>query len=133
MRKGAEKTVTVTLGTIPDEREARADRGQRQRGERDTPDSGIPQLGLSLAPAGSVAGAGSQGVVVTDVDADGPAAERGFKTGDVILEVAGKPVSNPADVRNALTAAKGEGKRTVLLRVKSGEATRFVAIPVSRA
>jgi len=133
MRKGAEKTVTVTLGTIPDEREARAERGQRQRSERDTPDSGIPQLGLSLAPAGSVAGAGSQGVVVTDVDADGPAAERGFKTGDVILEVAGKPVSNPADVRNALTAAKGEGKRTVLLRVKSGEATRFVAIPVSRA
>jgi serine protease Do len=133
VRKGAEKTVTVTLGTIPDDREARADRGQRQRGERDTPDSGIPQLGLSLAPAGSVAGVGSQGVVVTDVDANGPAAERGFKTGDVILEVAGKPVSNPADVRNALTAAKGEGKRTVLLRVKSGEATRFVAIPVSRA
>jgi serine protease Do len=133
VRKGAEQSVTVTLGTIPEDQAARADRGQRQRGERDTPDSGLPQLGLSLAPAGSVAGAGSQGVVVTDVDAGGPAAERGFKTGDVILEVAGKAVTNPADVRKALEAAKGEGKRTVLLRVKSGEATRFVAIPVARA
>jgi serine protease Do len=133
VRKGAERSVTVTLGTIPDDQAARADRGQRQRGERDTPDSGVPQLGLSLAPAGSVAGAGSQGVVVTDVEESGPAAERGFKTGDVILEVAGKPVANPADVRKALEAAKGEGKRTVLLRVRSGEATRFVAIPVARA
>jgi serine protease Do len=51
----------------------------------------------------------------------------------VILEVAGKPVSNPGDVRKALEGAKGEGKRTVLLRVKSGDATRFVAVPVSRA
>jgi serine protease Do len=132
VRKGAEKTVTVTLGTIPNDREARADRGQRQRGERDG-DSGVPQLGLSLAPAGSVAGAGSQGVVITDVDASGPAAERGFKTGDVILDVGGKAVATPADVSKALTDAKSEGKRTVLMRVKSGEGTRFVAIPVARA
>ena len=133
VRKGSEKSVTVTLATMPDDREARADRSSRQRGERETPHKDVPQLGLSLAPAGSVAGAGGQGVVVTDVDADGPAAERGFKTGDVILEVAGTPVASPADVRSALVAAKNAGKRTVLLRVKSGDATRFVAIPVARA
>jgi serine protease Do len=131
LRKGNEKAVTVTLGTIPNDRDARADRGQRRGGDRDTPDSGVPQLGLSLAPAGSVAGAGGTGVIVTDVDSNGPAAERGFKTGDIILDVAGKQVANPADVRKALSDAKSDGKRTVLLRVKSGDATRFVALPVA--
>ena len=90
-------------------------------------------MGGALAPAGSVAGAGSQGVVVTDVDAGGPAAERGFKTGDVILEVGGKIVSTPAEVRTALNDARTEGKRTVLMRVKSGDSTKFVALPLGRA
>jgi serine protease Do len=71
--------------------------------------------------------------VVTDVDPDGPAAERGFKTGDVILEVGGKAVGSPDDVRKALAEARDGGKRTVLMRVKSGEATKFVAVPLRRA
>jgi serine protease Do len=132
---GKEKTVTVELGTMPSEKEARAafrdeDRDSR-RGEREQR-TDVPRLGLSLAPAGSVAGAGSEGVVVTDVDPSGPAAERGFKTGDVILEIAGKAVGKPADVRDALRSAHSDGKRTVLMRVKSGDATRFVAVPASR-
>jgi serine protease Do len=90
-------------------------------------------LGLQLAPAASVAGSGNDGVVVTRVMPDGPAAERGFKTGDVILEVAGKPVKNPADVRKAIEDARKDSKRTVLMRVKSGEGTRFVALPAGRA
>jgi serine protease Do len=77
-----------------------------------------------------VGGAGSDGVVVTGVDAGGAAAEHGFATGDVILEVAGKSVSTPGDVRSAIAAAKTGGKRTVLLRVKKGDNTRFVALPV---
>ena len=128
--KGAEKTVTVTLGSMPNEREAKADSRER---ERETPAASVAQLGLSLAPAGSVAGAGGAGVVVTNVDPDGPAAERGFKTGDVILEVAGKAISTPADVRKILGEARSGGKGTVLLRVKSGDATRYVALPVGRA
>ena len=72
-------------------------------------------------------------MVVTDVESDGPAAERGFKTGDVILEVGGKAVSTPAEVRTALSDARAEGKRTVLMRVKSGDATKFVALPLGRA
>ena len=52
-----------------------------------------------------VDGAGQKGVVVTAVDPDGPAAEHGFKTGDVILNVGGKAVANAGDVRSALIAA----------------------------
>ena len=79
-----------------------------------------------------MAGAGAEGVVVTGVDASGVAADRGFSTGDVILEVAGKSVSTPTDVRSVITAARTEGKRTVLVRVKKGDSTRFVALPLGR-
>jgi len=127
LHQGSEKTVSVTLGDYPRDQQA------RRGGDSDTSGRSESHLGLTLAPAGSVAGSGGKGVVVTAVDPDGPAAERGFKTGDVILEVAGKAVSSPAEVRTALNDARSGGKRTVLMRVKSGEATKFVALPLGRA
>ena len=93
----------------------------------------MPRLGLTLAPAADVAGNGSDGVVVTDVDPDGIAADHGFKTGDVILDVGGRKVGKPADVRSAIQDAQKDGKRTVLMRVKSGDATKFVAVRIGRA
>ena len=69
---------------------------------------------------------------MTNVEAGGVAAERGVREGDVILEVGGKAVSNPADLRTALGAARTDGKSSVLMRVRSGEASRFVAVPVGR-
>src|SRR5439155_478578 len=84
-------------------------------------------------PAVKVAGSGSEAVVVTEVDANGVAAEHGFKTGDVILEVGGRKVASPADIGTALGNAQKDGKRTVLMRVKSGEGTKFVALRLGRA
>jgi serine protease Do len=128
LQKGQEKTISVTLGELPNEREARATPESREQ-------SGLalPRLGLTLAPASEVAGSGSEGVVVTQVEADGVAAEHGFKAGDVILEVAGRKVASPADVRASVGNAQREGKRTVLIRVKSGEGTKFVALRLGRA
>jgi serine protease Do len=80
-----------------------------------------------------VSGAGSQGVVVTAVDPNGPAADEGFATGNVILDVGGKPVANADDVRSALKDAAAQGKHEVLMRVKMGDATRFVALPLGNA
>ena len=62
----------------------------------------------------------------------GVAADHGFSTGDVILEVGGKSVSTPADVRAVVASARTEGKRSVLIRVKKGDNTRFVALPLGR-
>jgi len=162
LRNGADKTVNLTLGELPVQREARAerkdfrsdrdtdrdqdgrpdrrrDRGD-QRGERsdrseqradrdrDVPAADGPRLGLSLAPAGS-----EPGVVIAEVDPTGPAADFGFRPGDVILDVAGKIVATPAEVRKAVADARADGKRSVLMRVKSERGTRFVAIPLGRA
>ena len=127
--KGADKTINVTLGELPrEQRQASANPGERS----DSTGTEVPRLGLSLSPAGKVAGAGSEGVVVTQVDADGPAAAQGFRTGDVILDVAGKRVTSPDEVRKAFADARSGGKRTILLRVKSGESTKFVAVPLGR-
>ncbi len=126
-RKGEIKTLTLTLGKMPNEQQAKADTSD----EMSAGDS--PRLGLNLAPAKDVAGSGDQGVAVVGVDPNGPAAERGIKTGDVILDVAGKAVANTAEVRKALSDARTAGKNTVLLRVKTAEATRFVALPIKKA
>jgi serine protease Do len=71
--------------------------------------------------------------VVTGVAPDGPAAEQGFETGNVILDVGGKAVANAGDVRQALLDAKAQGKHDVLMRVKMGDGTRFVAVPLGNA
>ena len=51
----------------------------------------------------------------------------------MILEVGGQAVSRPADVKAGLEAAHKAGKKAVLLRVKSKEGTRFVAIAMQKA
>src|SRR6266516_3345150 len=128
-RKGEEKTFSIALGELPNQREARAAMPDSSAPEG----TDVPRLGLTVVPAGQVAGSGSEGVVVTDVDPNGIASDQGVKTGDVILEVGGKKVANPSDVRSALRDAQKEGKRTVLMRVKSGDGTKFVAVPLSKA
>ena len=124
LHKGSEKAVTLTLGELPNAKEARTDSGDGDSG------ADLGKLGLTLAPAARVSGSGSEGVVVTGVDSSGIAADHGFSTGDVILEVAGKSVSTPADVRDVVSSARTDGKRSVLMRVKKGDNTRFVALPL---
>ncbi len=127
LRNGETRSVSVTLGRMPEQQQANAGNAQQQ------PTNGVPHLGLRVAPAADVEGAGQQGVVVTGVDPDGPAAEAGFQTGNVILDVGGKSVATGADVAKALHEAKAQGKHTVLMRVKSGSATQFVAVPLGNA
>lgn len=71
-------------------------------------------------------------MVITDLASDSAAAEKGLKRGDVILEVAGKQVDAPGDVASAVLGASEGGRKAVLMRVKSENATRFVAVPVAR-
>jgi serine protease Do len=124
---GSEKTVAVKLGSLPDDKEANAKPGL---GHDNNAFSG---LGLKLAPAASVQGAGGEGVVVADIDPDGVAAQKGLRVGDVILEAGGHSVAQPTDVSSALAEAKKNGRKAVLLRIKSSEGTRFVAVAVNPA
>jgi serine protease Do len=123
LRKGEAKSIEVTLAKMPNQPEKQANAGQMDN-------SSTPHLGISVAPASDVAGAGSKGVVITAVDPEGPAAEHGLKSGDVILDVGGKSVSSAGELRGALSEAKSGGKHDVLMRVKSADNTHFVAMPI---
>ncbi len=122
IRNGSPMTIDVTLGTMPVDKEASAETGAGENGGADSGASALAKLGLSLRHSPG-------GVVVTDVDPDSAAADRGLKQGDVIVEVAGKTVSRPSEVAQAIDAAKGDGKKSVLVRVKSADGERFVALP----
>jgi serine protease Do len=131
LHKGTDKVVNLTLGTLPNNLEAKADINDNDRGSSSR-GAEVPKLGMTVAPATSVAGAGKEGVVVTDVDPKSAAAERGFKEGDVILEVAGKSVASSGDVRDAIKAAHADNKNSVLMRVRTGGSARFVAVPIAK-
>jgi len=126
LRKGEAKSLTVTLATMPSQTSKQANASEPENGSA----RGVPHLGLSVAPAGDVAGAGSKGVVVTAIDPDGPAAEHGLQSGDLILDVGGKSVTSASDLRKALSEAKSDGKHDVLMRVKTADNTHFVAMPI---
>ena len=133
MRYGDKREVSMKLGSFPTgkklaalEEEKPADTGEQMK-----------DLGLSLAPAARIPGAGEDGVVITEVDPASDAADKGLKPGDVILEVAGVSVSAPGDVakgvQKAIGNAKDKDKVNVLFQVKSGDQTRFVALALKKA
>jgi len=127
LRNGSEKTVTVDLGQMPNQKEARANIDNENGSPVD-----MGKLGLTLAPASKVEGSGAKGVVVTGVDPTGVAAEHGFSQGDVIVSVNGNDVSTPADVRQQIGKARQEGRKNVLMHVKSGDNMRFVPLPIGQ-
>jgi serine protease Do len=127
LRDGKTQNVEVTLATMPkQQQEANA---QPQQQEQPAPEQ---HLGMNLAPAQDVEGTGKEGVVVLGVDPNGPAAQNGMQTGDVILDVSGKAVQTPSQVREAINQTKSQGRHSVLMRVKSPDGTKYVAIPVAQ-
>jgi len=122
-RNGAQQTVTVTLGSMPNDKEAMNDMGS---GKPDAGQTSVAKLGLTLER-------GHDGVTITDVNPDSVAADRGLQQGDVILEAGGKAVERPAEVAQAFDAARADGRKSVLLRVRSGDNVRFVALPAQAA
>ena len=125
IRDGAKQTISVKLGAMAGEKEAKADVTTTQKGEP----TQLARLGLTVEPAT----AGHEGVTVAEVDPDGIAGQKGLQTGDVILDAGGKPVASAADITAALDAAKASGHKAVLLRVKSGENFHFVALSAQSA
>jgi serine protease Do len=89
------------------------------------------QLGVSVEPLRPETAenlglkSNAKGVVVTDVDPSGPAAEAGIQQNDVILEVNHTPVTSGAEIRSAL--AKSNGKPALLLVSRDGRNV-FVAV-----
>jgi S1-C subfamily serine protease len=69
----------------------------------------------------------TQGLVVTNVDPAGPAAEAGIQQGDLIEQANRQPLKSIEDLRAAI---QGAGERPLLLLVTrgGGEGSLFVTI-----
>jgi serine protease Do len=119
---GESKTVSVELGELP---------GATQEAKADTaaPASAdvLDSFGITVTPAED-----GKGLVVTDVDPNGDAAERGIQAGDVILAVNSNEVKSAADMEKAVKAASDSGRKAVLLQLQRDDTNRFVALPVAQ-
>jgi len=141
IRDGRRQTIQVTVGQRPTEEELARQLGADN--EQGMPEESAPatpaqqSLGLSLqaltpAIARSVnLPADARGVIVTAVDPNSDAAERGIRRGDLIMSVNRQPVTTPAQVQQAVEAARRAGRTSVLLLVKRGNAPEaFVGIQI---
>jgi serine protease Do len=121
-RDGAEKTLPLTLAEMPTET---AKNEQPENGGEDALLQGIAVENVTARTARQLGlPANATGVVVTNVEPDGKAAESGLKRGDVIQEVNHKPVRDTADFESAMRNAK-DG--TLLLVNRQGS-TMFLAV-----
>jgi serine protease Do len=129
-RGGHEQILNVTLGELPDDTTQQASLEQ-PAGPKPLQLSG---LGLQLAPISPdmrdkyQIAQDQKGVVITDVDQGSPAADRGLKPGDVIVEVQQEDVSSPADVQERVDRVRRSGKASVLLLVQGSDGLRWVPL-----
>ena len=134
-RDGKEVTVQASVGELPDDiQQASATPNTPSKPGR-LPE--IASLGARLSPITDELrdkfklGADQKGVVVTDVTADGPAAGRGLKPGDVIVEVQQEPVATPADVVERMDRYRKQNRKTVLMLIQGGDGLRWVPVPLA--
>ena len=136
LRKGQTMDVTVTVGRLPEDEEAE---DATKDEEEPAPESEREDLlGLSIAPLTEELrnqygiGKSIEGVVITEVKPNSPAAQKDVKPGDVIVEVTQEKVKQPQDVKSRLLAVKKAGRRSVLLLLSDSKGElRFVAVPTS--
>jgi serine protease Do len=127
LRGQKEQTIVVKLGTFPSGKElAKVEPATKE--EPKTTELG--QLGLTLAPG---TGPNKEGVLITDVDSGSNAAQKGLKSGDVILEVGNVLVKTPDDVANAVKEVTKLGRTAVLMRVKTGDQIRLVPVQLKKS
>ena len=74
----------------------------------------------------------TKGVVVTNVERDSAAAEKGLRPGDVIVEVTQEEVSHPAQVLDKVKAAVAAGRKSVLLLLEGQGGLRFVVVKIGK-
>ena len=136
-RNSKKVTLAAKVGELAETKQevaAKTSGPARESGER-----AVEALGLKLSSiTPKVAekyslGKTAKGVVVTKVDDTGPAAEKGIRAGDVIVEVSQEEVTSPDDIAKKVADAKKAGRKSVLLLLEGQGGLRFVAIRISKS
>ena len=96
----------------------------------------IEQLGLTIANITAETknkyklSKDSKGVVITNIDRESEAFNKGIKIGDVIVEVKQTPINKIGDVSSLIAAAQQQDLKSVLVLVDSKEGLKFIALKI---
>ena len=135
-RDGKRQSLTIPIGDFPEDHPA-ADSKPAARLPSAAAPVALADLGMKVATITDALrqkfqlADGQKGVVVTDVNPDGKAAERGLKPGDVVAEVQQSEVSTPAEMQDRIAQARRAKRASVLMLVQNGDGMRWVPLPIA--
>ncbi|VEJ45103.1 Do family serine endopeptidase [Bartonella vinsonii] len=122
-RSGKEENIKVKLASMPEDEGKKE--GSKYSNKRNDADETLEDYGLIVAPSDD-----GIGLVVTDVDSDSDAADKGIRPGDVIITVNNKSVKKVSDITDTIKYAQKLGRKAILLQVRTNGQNRFVALPI---
>jgi serine protease Do len=134
-RGGKVQTITAHIAPRKDEKVASNDKGEAVPGAVGATGEA---MGLGLAAVTPETRRvfnlddGAQGVLITKVDPDSDAADKGLQPGDVVMSVSNKTVRTPQDVQKGVAEAQGLGRKSVLLLVATSGGSRYIAVDIGR-
>jgi serine protease Do len=133
-RKRQERAVQVTVGRLEENEQQQASTQEAPKKTAKDETGVVKTLGLTLSGLTadlkekfSLAG-DAKGVVVVDVAKDSPAAAKGVRPGDLIMEAAQEEVKSPREVSGKIDEAKKSGRKSILLLVERQGDLRFIAL-----
>jgi serine protease Do len=137
-RDGKELTVQTVLAERPADIDLASNEVPGAKPADTTKPTSITGLGMKVAPVSQdlkdkfQLGADQKGVVITDVTPNTPAAERGLKPGDVIMEVQQAEVAAPADIQKQVDAARKADRKNVLMLIQREGGVQYVPLSVTK-
>ena len=123
-RDGKQTDIKVKIAAMPKD-ENKSDGKVIPNGESGSSET-LDDYGLTVTPSED-----GPGLVVTNIDPDSDAAEKGIRPGDVIMSVNNRQVKKVSEFVDAIKEAKKSGRTAVLLQVESNGQNRFVALPIA--
>ncbi len=140
LRDGKRQTIKVTVGDRPSEDKLASLNYRKSNSAPSAPEANSASnsaLGMAFSSLRAEdrerlgLGKDEPGALVTDVDPNSEAAQRGVRPGVAVVEAGGVPVRSAADINRAVADAKRDGRETVLLLVQVRDGARiWLPVPV---
>jgi serine protease Do len=135
VREGSKQELTAKVGLRKDEQVASNDNPDQPAS---APATTAEAMGLGLAAVTPDVrrtynlGPDAAGVVITKVDPNSDAADKGIQPGDMVVSVANKPVHSPQELKTRVADAKAAGRTAVLVLVNGQNGQRFIALKIDQ-
>ena len=134
VRGGTQKTITATIGPRKEERLA-SNAGPEENSSAAASTGEAMGLGLAAVTPQIRRNYNLDdhvnGVLVTRVDPESDAADKGIQAGDVVVSIGNKSVHTPQDIKSQIEGAQHSGRKSILMLVDGNSGQRFVALKIA--